>query len=244
VKQVCCILFFSWLPSSGDCVWAVAFYRLLIRMDCHCDASFARRGNFHCTVHFEPLFLFDQVLLRLPTLLHHSRQRIQGVHDENASAVSLLFNKCQVIVTSYTQVFVMSYTQHTANPSRPPVIIGVTNPFFTKTLQHWPHILRVGDAATLTSRSSSPSLLSSDYSTLKKSSKLNAFDPKTGVYTKYKPFLKKDKMFMKALAKVSSGLSAAAADAFRMEGTGQQIKIPFCSSICKHNTTCYNLRSG
>lgn len=26
----------------------------------------------------------------------------------------------------------------------PPVILGVTNPFFAKTLQHWPHILRIG----------------------------------------------------------------------------------------------------
>lgn len=28
---------------------------------------------------------------------------------------------------------------------RPPVILGVTNPFFAKTLQHWPHIVRLGD---------------------------------------------------------------------------------------------------
>lgn len=27
----------------------------------------------------------------------------------------------------------------------PPVILGVTNPFFAKTLQHWPHIVRFGD---------------------------------------------------------------------------------------------------
>lgn len=28
---------------------------------------------------------------------------------------------------------------------RPSVILGVTNPFFAKTLQHWPHIIRIGD---------------------------------------------------------------------------------------------------
>lgn len=28
---------------------------------------------------------------------------------------------------------------------RPPVVLGVTNPFFAKTLQHWPHIVRLGD---------------------------------------------------------------------------------------------------
>jgi len=31
----------------------------------------------------------------------------------------------------------------TLNP--PPIILGVTNPYFTKTLQHWPHIVRVTD---------------------------------------------------------------------------------------------------
>lgn len=29
--------------------------------------------------------------------------------------------------------------------SRPSVILGVTNPFFAKTLQHWPHIIRIED---------------------------------------------------------------------------------------------------
>lgn len=27
----------------------------------------------------------------------------------------------------------------------PPVILGVTNPFFAKTLHHWPHTVRLGD---------------------------------------------------------------------------------------------------
>ena len=27
----------------------------------------------------------------------------------------------------------------------PPIVLGVTNPFFAKTLQHWPHIIRIGD---------------------------------------------------------------------------------------------------
>lgn len=27
----------------------------------------------------------------------------------------------------------------------PPIILGVTNPYFSKSLQHWPHIVRVTD---------------------------------------------------------------------------------------------------
>lgn len=37
------------------------------------------------------------------------------------------------------------YTTDTQNP--PAVILGVTNPFFAKTLQHWPHIVRITDTA-------------------------------------------------------------------------------------------------
>ena len=29
----------------------------------------------------------------------------------------------------------------------PLIILGVTNPFFTKTLEHWPHIVRIGEAS-------------------------------------------------------------------------------------------------
>lgn len=32
---------------------------------------------------------------------------------------------------------------------RPGVIIGVTNPFFTKCLQHWPNIIKVSDSNKL-----------------------------------------------------------------------------------------------
>ena len=31
----------------------------------------------------------------------------------------------------------------------PGVILGVTNPFFAKTLQHWPHMVRIGEMSNL-----------------------------------------------------------------------------------------------
>lgn len=37
------------------------------------------------------------------------------------------------------------YMSKTLHP--PPIILGVTNPYFTKTLQHWPHIVRVTDTS-------------------------------------------------------------------------------------------------
>ena len=35
------------------------------------------------------------------------------------------------------------YTTRTTGP--PNVILGVTNPFFAKTLQHWPHIIKIAE---------------------------------------------------------------------------------------------------
>lgn len=96
------------------------------------------------------------------------------------------------------------YTSRTQAPPR--VMLGVTNPFFTKTLQHWPHIIRISDLG-LTPTSSAPSLLSSDK--LKKASKMKTFDTKPGVYTEYKVFLKKDKNFFKSLTKVGHRLDSS-----------------------------------
>lgn len=35
------------------------------------------------------------------------------------------------------------FTQRQQGPV--PIILGVTNPFFSKTLQHWPHLIRMAD---------------------------------------------------------------------------------------------------
>ncbi|KAJ9584820.1 hypothetical protein L9F63_020841 [Diploptera punctata] len=74
----------------------------------------------------------------------------------------------------------------------PPVILGVTNPFFAKTLQHWPHIIRICDA---------PCLPSTQKHKLKKGGNLKMLDSKPGVYTYYRPFLHKDKTILKKLLK-------------------------------------------
>ncbi|XP_071495460.1 protein DENND6B-like [Diadema antillarum] len=83
------------------------------------------------------------------------------------------------------------YTTRTQAP--PSVILGVTNPFFAKTLQHWPHILRIGEPVTgdKNSKALKP----------KKPGSIKTLESKPGVYTQYKPFLNKDKTIFKKLAK-------------------------------------------
>ncbi|CAL4064311.1 unnamed protein product, partial [Meganyctiphanes norvegica] len=82
------------------------------------------------------------------------------------------------------------YTTRTTAP--PNVILGVTNPFFAKTLQHWPHIIRIGD------NTGSPS---TQKHKLKKAAVLKTVEQKPGVYTKYKPHLQADKGLVKRLLK-------------------------------------------
>ncbi|XP_054707021.1 protein DENND6B-like [Uloborus diversus] len=70
----------------------------------------------------------------------------------------------------------------------PPVILGVTNPFFAKTLQHWPHIIRIASG-------------SANKHKIKRAGNIKSLDSKPGLYTKYKSFLSKDKDILKKLIK-------------------------------------------
>ncbi|XP_019753181.1 protein DENND6B isoform X2 [Hippocampus comes] len=84
------------------------------------------------------------------------------------------------------------YTTRTQAP--PNVILGVTNPFFIKTFHNWPHVLRLGENATMSG--DVPKQLK-----IKKVAKLKTLDTKPGVFTAYKSFLLKDKVLVKRLLK-------------------------------------------
>nr|XP_020466767.1 protein DENND6A [Monopterus albus] len=83
------------------------------------------------------------------------------------------------------------YTTRTQAP--PSVILGVTNPFFAKTLQHWPHIIRIGDMKQTGEMAKQTKV--------KKLKNLKTLDSKPGVYTAYKPYLNKDEEIIKQLQK-------------------------------------------
>uniref|UniRef100_A0A8C6P1C6 DENN/MADD domain containing 6Aa n=1 Tax=Nothobranchius furzeri TaxID=105023 RepID=A0A8C6P1C6_NOTFU len=83
------------------------------------------------------------------------------------------------------------YTTRTQAP--PSVILGVTNPFFAKTLQHWPHIIRIGDMKQAGETAKQMKV--------KKLKNLKTLDSKPGVYTAYKPYLNKDEEIIKQLQK-------------------------------------------
>ncbi|XP_075219220.1 protein DENND6B isoform X2 [Lycorma delicatula] len=82
------------------------------------------------------------------------------------------------------------YTTRTHAP--PPIILGVTNPFFAKTLQHWPHIIKVAESSNIDC---------SQKLKLRKGNNLKMLDSKPGLYTHYTGFLQKDKAIIKTLIK-------------------------------------------
>lgn len=80
------------------------------------------------------------------------------------------------------------FTQRTLGP--PPIILGVTNPFFSKTLQHWPHTIRLMEGIHQNANQQK-------LRKVKSSSRLLELSP--GVYTQYKSFLQKDQSVIKKI---------------------------------------------
>uniref|UniRef100_A0A8C2YUS1 DENN domain containing 6B n=2 Tax=Chinchilla lanigera TaxID=34839 RepID=A0A8C2YUS1_CHILA len=94
----------------------------------------------------------------------------------------------------YFTIHDSEFKELTTRTQAPPnVVLGVTNPFFIKTLQHWPHILRIGEPK-----------MSGDLPKqikLKKPSRLKTLDTKPGLYTSYTAHLHRDKALLKRLLK-------------------------------------------
>ncbi|XP_044943504.1 protein DENND6B isoform X1 [Mustela lutreola] len=129
----------------------------------------------------------------------------------------------------YFTIHDSEFKEFTTRTQAPPnVVLGVTNPFFIKTLQHWPHILRVGEPKMAGEVGLSfaqgarglglgaPRVLSCGTEVqhrvcsvgdlpkqvkLKKPSRLKTLDTKPGLYTAYSAHLHRDKALLKRLLK-------------------------------------------
>ncbi|XP_034719958.1 protein DENND6B-like [Etheostoma cragini] len=94
----------------------------------------------------------------------------------------------------YFTVHDSEFREFTTRTQAPPsVVLGVTNPFFIKTFQNWPHIVRLGETKMA---GDLPKQVK-----VKKLSKLKTLDTKPGIYTAFKTFLHKDKILIKRLLK-------------------------------------------
>ncbi|KAK2834683.1 hypothetical protein Q7C36_015384 [Tachysurus vachellii] len=93
----------------------------------------------------------------------------------------------------YFTIHDSEFKEYTTRTQAPPnVLLGVTNPFFIKTFQSWPHIMCLGELKM-------SNVLKQVK--VKKLTKLKTLDTKPGLYTSYKTFLHKDKALIKRLLK-------------------------------------------
>uniref|UniRef100_F6SAB6 DENN domain containing 6A n=3 Tax=Ornithorhynchus anatinus TaxID=9258 RepID=F6SAB6_ORNAN len=150
---------------------------------------------FRC---FCPVFLHSQMLWEL-VLLGESLVVMAPSPSESSETVLALISCISPL--KYCSDFRPYFTIHdsefkeytTRTQASPSVILGVTNPFFAKTLQHWPHIIRIGDIKLA---GEIPKQMK-----VKKLKNLKTLDSKPGVYSSYKPFLNRDEEIIKQLQK-------------------------------------------
>uniref|UniRef100_A0A8B9QVF9 DENN domain containing 6A n=1 Tax=Anas platyrhynchos TaxID=8839 RepID=A0A8B9QVF9_ANAPL len=131
-----------------------------------------------CPVFFHIQMLWELVLLGEPLV-------VMAPSPSESSETVLALVSC-ISPLKYCSDFRPIYNS-------PSVILGVTNPFFAKTLQHWPHIIRIGDIKL-------PGDVPKQVK-VKKLKNLKTLDSKPGVYTSYKPYLNKDEEIVKQLQK-------------------------------------------
>ncbi|TMS38342.1 hypothetical protein L596_005089 [Steinernema carpocapsae] len=151
--------------------------------------------NLMCAINHIQL-LWEVILLGQPLVIMAPSPT--GCSQIVHSLISLIwplryFNDYRPFFTIHDSEF-KEYTSKAGPP--PNVILGVTNPFFTKTLQHFPHILRVGDANT--------GNIADAGKTFRKAWDGRTLDTKPGLYSQYKSFLSRDKSLYKKLSKSSN----------------------------------------
>ena len=89
-----------------------------------------------------------------------------------------------------------------SSPLLPNIMLGVTNPFFSKALSHWPHIVKLGDQGgnALQGERSPRSKGAAGGAKKAKVSKFK-MDCRPGVFSTSKPLLEKDKAVIKRILK-------------------------------------------
>ncbi|XP_014208921.1 protein DENND6A [Copidosoma floridanum] len=175
--------------AASECAPAkTAAARSLILVSAYDGDMFKSLSSIVTHIHL----LWELVLLSEPIVVMASSPTICSdiVHTLTAMIAPLKYCADH---RPYFTIHDSEFKEYTVDSQSPPaVILGVTNPFFAKTLRHWPHIVRVAENGSV---GDSPKYKS------KRSEGLKVVDSKPGLYTQYKPFLQKDKGILKKLLK-------------------------------------------
>jgi Stabilization of polarity axis len=100
-------------------------------------------------------------------------------------------------VYPYFTIHNTEFREFAAATNPPAVILGVTNPYFAKTLQSWPHTVRITEPLQIQHNSEHPL----PHRKLERVRTLSKFlmDTSGSIYSQHKPFLAKDKSLIKRI---------------------------------------------
>nr|XP_046235664.1 protein DENND6B isoform X1 [Scatophagus argus] len=146
----------------------------------------------HLHILWELMLLGEPLVIMAPSPTVSSETVLALIRVFSLSSISPLKFCCDF--RPYFTIHDSEFREYTTRTQAPPnVVLGVTNPFFIKTFQNWPHVVRLGEVKMA---GDLPKQVK-----VKKLCKLKTLDTKPGIYTAYKTFLHKDKILIKRLLK-------------------------------------------
>lgn len=148
-------------------------------------------GPFHTIIHHLQL-MWELVLLSEPIVI------IAPSPSDSSLLVQALTNLIAPLeylpeIFPYFTIHNSEFREFASSTSPPAVILGCTNPYFAKTLSAWPHTIRVNESLQIDHPVPHRKL-----ERVKSLQKL-LMDNSGSIYTQHRPFLQKDKAFVKKI---------------------------------------------
>jgi hypothetical protein len=152
-------------------------------------------GPLHTIIHHVQL-IWELVLLGEPLVIIASSPTDSSHMVQSIS--SLIFPlEYHAEIYPYFTIHNTEFKEFASTKNPPSVILGVTNPYFAKTLSAWPNTIRISEQLQIQQNSENPV----PHRKLERVRSLQRFltDTSGSIYSQYKPFLQKDKSLVKKI---------------------------------------------
>lgn len=152
-------------------------------------------GPIHTIIHHVQL-MWELVLLGEPLVII-ATSPTDSSHMVQALTSLIHPLEYHAEVYPYFTIHNTEFREFAAASNPPAVILGVTNPYFAKTLQAWPHTVRISEPLQIHQHSEQPV----PHRKLERVRSLQKFlmDTSGSIYSQHKPFLAKDKSLVKKI---------------------------------------------
>jgi hypothetical protein len=152
-------------------------------------------GPIHTIIHHVQL-MWELVLLGEPLVII-ATSPTDSSHMVQALTSLIHPLEYHAEVYPYFTIHNTEFREFAAASNPPAVILGVTNPYFAKTLQSWPHTVRISEPLQIQHNSEHPV----PHRKLERVRSLQKFlmDTSGSIYSQHKPFLAKDKSLVKKI---------------------------------------------